>query len=73
MVYIPGGHSLTYGTLAVYICDEGFTLTGSLIRVCAASNSVFKGAWTSQPPLCSSEFIVSVCLRVILYVCCEVC
>ena len=57
VVYIPGGHSLTRGTLAVHDCDEGFVLNGDPIRICVAGDSTLQGIWTSQPRLCLSEFV----------------
>ena len=57
VVYIPGGHSLTHGTLAVHDCDEGFVLNGNPIRMCVAGGSIFQGVWTSHARLCQSEFM----------------
>ena len=69
VIYIPGSYSLTNGTLAVYLCDEGFALNGSPIRMCVVGDSVTKGTWTSTSPLCLSEFII----QCIIQVCSRLC
>ncbi len=35
------------GSVATYICDEGFTLTGSVNRTCTRD-----GGWTPTAPIC---------------------
>ena len=38
------------GVTASYVCDKGFTLRGSVVRVCLPS-----GEWSGQEPTCFGE------------------
>ena len=39
-----------FGSAAAYSCDEGFTRTGDLARVCLG-----EGTWTGSEPSCDGE------------------
>ena len=40
----------TYGSVATYICDSGYTLSGSHLRTCRAD-----GNWRDTSPACYSK------------------
>ncbi len=40
------------GTLAIYICDTGYTLNGGTTRTCGSD-----GVWSGSPPVCQRKFI----------------
>ena len=45
--YLSPLHSVEYGALASYSCQEGFTLVGAAERVCGD-----EGRWSGQAPIC---------------------
>jgi hypothetical protein len=47
-----GAASTTFGSLAVYSCNDGFTLIGSNMRECQAS-----GTWSGTTPTCSPDVV----------------
>ena len=40
----------TFGSVAVYACDEGFDLVGELFRTCQAN-----AEWTGEEPVCERK------------------
>ena len=42
---------LTFGSIANYTCDSGFTLSGDAQRSCTAG-----GFWSGSAPVCNREF-----------------
>ena len=43
-----------FGSAAAYSCDEGFTLTGDMARVCLG-----EGTWTGSEPSCDGMFTIA--------------
>ena len=39
-----------FGSIAVYDCDDGFEVVGSIVRVCLET-----GEWSDEAPVCESE------------------
>lgn len=52
------GGMTTVGSIAVYACNSGFTLTGENTRRCVV------GGWTGMEPICSSEFLYPAHFRI---------
>ncbi len=44
-----------FGTLATYICDTGFSLSGNVARTCTGDDSSPVGIWSGGDPTCISE------------------
>ena len=61
---------MIFGSIALYNCDEGFTLTGSVTRTCQPI-----GLWSGIEPYCAGECVCAcVCLHIRVYVIvCAVC
>lgn len=57
-----GGVAVTgdsIGSVAVYVCDEGFSLIGDSPRICGAN-----GEWSGSEPVC---VLISKCMSCIIY------
>ena len=48
--HVSTSSGTTFGSIATYTCDTGYTLSGINERTCGAD-----GNWTSFEPVCSSE------------------
>ena len=44
--------SLTEGSVATYVCDDGFELEGNMTRTCESS-----GMWSGEEPMCRGMLI----------------
>ncbi len=44
-----------YGTIATYLCNEGYYSTDMLVRSCSGSGSSVEGFWVGQEPLCQGN------------------
>ena len=55
---IPGGHvevsNRTVGSIATYMCDEGYHLEGDMSRTCEDDGDV-SGVWSGEEPTCLSK------------------
>ena len=40
----------TFGSIATYLCDEGFNLIGDMQRMCQSN-----GEWSGNEPICESQ------------------
>ena len=51
----PGGHvdvpSLNPGSIATYLCDEGYILVGDSSRICDETT-----VWAGHEPVCQSKY-----------------
>lgn len=41
----------TEGSVAVYVCQNGYRLVGASVRTCLSS-----GKWSGRPPICTSKY-----------------
>ena len=44
------------GTVAVYLCNEGFNLTGNNLRTCSGDGSSVSGVWGGSAPVCAGRY-----------------
>ena len=48
-------NSTMNGSVAIYSCDEGYTLNGQEIITCLNNLDTIPGVWSDEPPMCNSE------------------
>ncbi len=49
-----------FGTVATYICDTGFGLTGEATQTCDGYDSSPIGVWSGQASICDGQSIMSI-------------
>ena len=67
IIYTPeSGPPYNFHTVALHMCDDGFSLSGSVMRVCEEEGTNLLGVWSGEPAFCDrkscpSSHIVYIC------------